>query len=107
VLNYGSPYQRTSKPSISEVLCGKTLYQLGEELNLHPITVQQRIRKHNNPYISERGIEKDFSTHNFSKKKGRKDIWLMPEHPCHAEWVADRKIDDAILKTQKGVKNAK
>ena len=107
VLNYGSPYQRTSKPSISEVLCGKTLYQLGEELNLHPITVQQRIRKHNNPYISERGIEKDFSTHNFSKKKGRKDIWLMPEHPCHAEWVADRKIDDAKLKQAQGVKNAK
>jgi hypothetical protein len=28
----------------------------------------------------------------------------MPEHPCHAEWVADRKIDDAFLKLQKGVK---
>ena len=106
VFNYGSPYQRAKKPSISEVLCGKTLYQLGEELNLHPITVQQRIRAHNNPYISMRGIEKDFSTHKFSKKKGRKDIWLMPEHPCYAEWVADRQLDDAFLKMQKGVKHA-
>jgi len=106
VFNYGSPYQRTSKPSISEVLCGKTLYQLGEELNLHPITVQQRIRAHNNPYISMRGIEKEFSTHNFSKKKGRKDIWLMPEHPCHAEWVEMKAKKDAELKQAKGVKHA-
>jgi len=105
VFNYGSPYQRTSKPSISEVLCGKTLYQLGKELNLHPISVQQRIRKHNNPYISEKGMDKPFPTHKYSKNKGRHDIWLMPEHPCYAEWVADRKIDDAFLRIQKGVKD--
>jgi len=106
VHNYGSPYQRRHSPTKPERLTGKTMYQLAEELNLHPITVQQRLFKHDNPYVSMQGIDKPFPTHQ-KWRKGRYDIWLMPEHPYHAEWVADRKIDDAKLKKAKGVKYAK
>ena len=105
VQKFGSPYQRRGKPTLSEELCGKTLQQLGAELNLHPITVQQRIRHHNNPYISMQGIEQPFSKHQYPKTKGRTDIWLMPEHPCHAEWVEMKAKKDAELKQAKGVKH--
>jgi len=105
VLNYGTPYMRRKQPTISEKLCGKTLDTLAKELNLHPISVQQRIRLYNNPYVSMRGKDKPFPTHQ-KFRVGRYDIWLMPEHPCHAEWVADRKVDDAKLKQAPGVIHA-
>ena len=105
VYSFGTPYMRRGKPTISEQLCGKTLDTLALELNLHPITVQQRIRHHNNPYISMQGIEQPFSKHQYPKTKGRTDIWLMPEHPCHAEWVEMKAKKDAELKQAKGVKH--
>jgi len=98
VRNFGSPYQRAGKPHISEVLCGKTIYQLAEELQLHPISIQQRIRNHNNPYQTTKDIIGKM--YDCDYKQGRKRCWLMEEHPCYAEWKKEKQIDDAFLKIQ-------
>ena len=90
-----TPYMRRAKPTESEQLCGKTLYQLAEELNLTPISVQQRIRLYGNPYISQRNIKQNENNSNY--RLGRYKLWLMEDHPCFAEWKASRDKQDAEL----------
>ena len=99
VNNYGTYLQRTSKPSISEELCGKTMQMLSDELNLSRVAIQQRIFKYNNPYITKLGtIESDEKTH--QPYKSRAEIWLAPEHPCYEEWVMDKAEADAKLRAE-------
>lgn len=99
VKNYGSPFQRAAKPNITEELCGKTMQMLSDELNLSRVSIQQRIYKFNNPYITLRGtIESDESTH--QPYKSRVEIWLMPEHPCYEEWVKEKAEADAKLRAE-------
>lgn len=100
VLNYGTPWQRASKPSRCEDVCGKTTIELSEELNLHPISVEQRVRKYANPYLSQNGTAKEQCEH--QPWRGRKKCWLMEEHPCYAEWKKEKQIADALLKIQAG-----
>jgi len=84
VNKFGSPYQRAEKPTKSEELCGKTLFQLAEELKLHPQTVMGRINTYRNPYISKWGISRSEKIYN--AVTGRYSTWLAEEHPCYAEW---------------------
>lgn len=100
VHNFGSPFQRSQKPTICEELCGKTTVELSEELNLHPISIEQRVRKYANPYKSAKDIKKEVAE--FKPFHGRRKSWLMEEHPCYAEWKKERQIDDAFLKIQAG-----
>ena len=101
VRNYGSPYQRATKPTISEKICGKTNDMLSRELNLHQVSVQQRLYKYKNPYITYVGsVAKEFPNH--KSFVARKVIWLMPEHPDHDNWVAKMAVIDAKLKADAG-----
>jgi len=95
VRNFGTPWQRAKTPSKSEELCGKTLHQLADELQMHPQSVMGRIIHHNNPYISERGIIRE--ENNSNAQGGRYDLWLMPEHPCYAEWKEQKDKKNAEL----------
>lgn len=50
VLNFGTPFQRRSKPSKYESKYGKTLPMLAEELGVHPTTLTMREQKYSNVY---------------------------------------------------------
>ncbi len=99
VKNYGSPFQRTTKPTLSEDLCGKTMQMLTDELNLSQVAIQQRIFKYKNPYICNNGeIALDKKKH--KPYKARAELWLMPEHPCYEEWVEQKAKVDAKLRAE-------
>lgn len=97
---FGTPYQRRAEPSITEELCGKTIWVLSQELNVHPVSIQQRIFKHNNPYISDMYTKKPVATH--CCKPRRAYLWLAPEHPCHDEWLSERLLQNEKLKLEAG-----
>ena len=83
VYNYGTPYQRRAKPSRYEAIYGKTCNEIALELNLHPFTVQCRLRKKGDCYYeSAWAHSKTTSNHNWKSdpKWNKNRRWLMPEH---------------------------
>lgn len=83
VMRFGTPFQRKSKPTICEIKHGKTVARIAQELNMHPVSIQERIRIHGNAYYES----------NYSHSKGNlgdtryKDTeWLHPSHPDYATW---------------------
>lgn len=105
VRNYGTPWQRANRPSLSEELCGKTIYQLADELSIHPISVQQRIKKYGNPYLSNKDMISEIP--NGKYRMGRKKCWLMEQHPCYAEWKEQKDKQNAELYRQGVLKQQK
>ena len=84
---YGTPFQRKAKPSKIEGKYGKTIFELGKQLNLHPISVVQRelwfgnvFRESNKPSPT-RG--KTLKPEEYKKwRKHYKDrFWLHKNHP--------------------------
>lgn len=94
VHKFGTPFQRRMYPTICEVLTGKTTLQLAAELNLHPITITERLRCFGDHLY-------DNPTHNVGKGTrgktwakvhwsisypGEAHSWLMPQHPDYNTW---------------------
>ena len=50
VLNYGSPFQRASKPSPCELIHQKTIYEVSLERNLHPQTIRRLLKTYGDAY---------------------------------------------------------
>ena len=106
---FGTPFQRRTEPTVCEQLTGFTAFQLGMILDLHPITVDNRIRKYNNPFV-EMGDGADRRPYkggvHWSKQPAFRDnqrawkSWLAPEHPCWAEWKSKRTKDLERMKTE-------
>lgn len=46
---YGSPYQRKKKPTPIEAKTGLTVLEWARRLNMHPLTIQNRFKKHGHP----------------------------------------------------------
>ena len=110
---FGSPWQRRSKPTVCEELTGFTAFQLAMIIDLHPITVDNRIRLYNNPFV-EMGDRADVGITrrpynngvHWSKQPAFRDnqrawkSWLAPEHPCWAEWKSKRTKDLERMKIE-------
>tara|TARA_R110000803_G_scaffold24966_5_gene59845 strand:- start:1709 stop:2185 length:477 start_codon:yes stop_codon:yes gene_type:complete len=96
VRNYGTPYQRRCEENLCESLTGRTQQELSDELKIHPVSVQQRITKYNNPYISYQGSHKTECNH--KKFKTTDKLWLMEEHPDYPEWKAQKEQQDLELR---------
>ena len=94
VHKFGTPFQRRSYPTIAEVMTGKTALQLAAELNLHPITIAERLRyfgdhTYDNPE-HKRGKGTRGKTwakvHWTESYPGMAHSWLMPQHPEYHTW---------------------
>lgn len=92
VMNFGTPYQRRKRPTLIEIMTGKTRYEIAEELDLHPLTVLIRLQTH-----GSYRFEKDNYGHNAHSKVAEVNWrerliepshkgWLMPQHPEYGTW---------------------
>jgi len=112
IYKYGSPWQRRTKPTKCEELTGIVSYQLAKILDVHPITVDDRIREYNNPFVvlsnrSDAGIGRPptsgviwYKQPLFKDNIRAWKSWLAPEHPCHAEWKAKKTANMEKLMTE-------
>ena len=46
VRNYGTPFQRHPKPSVEEIMYGRTVGELAKEKGCHPLTIKNRLKEH-------------------------------------------------------------
>ena len=95
VHNYGTPYQRSAKPSRYEELYGKTSNEIALELNLHPFTVQCRLRNHGDCYYeSSYTNSRSQFPHNWKTdpKWNKNRRWLMPEHHDYDKWFSTPEV---------------
>tara|TARA_R110002126_G_scaffold274960_2_gene420247 strand:- start:114 stop:512 length:399 start_codon:yes stop_codon:yes gene_type:complete len=83
VMRFGTPFQRKSKPTVCEIRHGKTVARIAGELDMHPVSIQERLRIHGDAYYKS----------NYSHSRGcrgdhrYKDVeWLHPKHPDYATW---------------------
>lgn len=92
VMNFGTPYQRRNRPTLCEVMTGKTRYELARELDLHPLTVFLRLQNHGDPYATNDSY--GHTRHSKTAEVNWKDQlihpghkgWLMPQHPEFGTW---------------------
>tara|TARA_R110001606_G_scaffold8060_3_gene35418 strand:- start:5806 stop:6306 length:501 start_codon:yes stop_codon:yes gene_type:complete len=92
VRNFGSPFMRKPKPSLSEVMYNKTLRELGKELGAHPTTIDQRIRLRGSAYLDSLyqhmlGTKKEgVIDWEYEKKALKPQGWLHKKHPAYTMW---------------------
>jgi hypothetical protein len=92
VYNYGTPYQRAAQPSVWEEKYRKTQIEIAYELDTHPVTLQQKLRRYGDCYYSSAYTKKK-SNHREGWKNDPKYTkcrrWLMPEHPNYKEFFGE------------------
>ena len=95
VSKFGSPLQRKAKPSKAELIHNKTEGELALEINIHPQSIRQRLRKHNDAYHinpvkvgnpNAGAIYSDDDWRDWPKVKNSV-FWL---HPLHPDYPAER-----------------
>ena len=105
LLNFGTPWQRRAKPTRFELLHSRTRYEIAEELNVHPGTVECHMHNSKNAYIIPERRDGTGPGY-WNLGKGRfgdshwRDMiqsrrytgwcpgwtWLMPQHPDYEAW---------------------
>lgn len=85
IMHYGTPWQRRGKPSIYEIVYGKTCEELCRLANLSPQTIRSRMKK------GASFEELMAPTTRKLKSKELKSIpnsqaWLHPNHSEYATW---------------------
>ena len=88
---YGSPFQRKPKPTVCEVMYGKTQYEIADEENIHPGSLIVRLYDQGDAYYRsnyQKTIGYDYGGREWkSDKKAQKPQgWLSEEHPCYTTW---------------------
>lgn len=88
---YGSPFQRKPKPTITEVMYGKTKYEIADEENIHPGSLIIRLYEQGDAYYRSNHqytIGKQYGGRDWkSDKKAQKPQgWLDKKHPAHTKW---------------------
>ena len=92
VRNYGTPFQRKPKPSYSQLMYNKTLFELAEEIGAHPTAIDQRIRLRGSAYLDSAyqhmlGTKKQGVIDWEKQKKALKPQgWLHKKHPAYTMW---------------------
>ena len=99
VKNYGTPFQRKGKPTKCEELYHKTEGELALAINIHPQSIRQRVRKHNNAYYvnpakvgnpNAGAIYSDNDWRDWPKVKNSV-FWLHPLHPDYPVERGDKR----------------
>ena len=116
IRHFGTPFQRRSEPTKCEQLTGFTCFQLATIMDLHPMTIDTRIMHYNNPFVqsgdrADAGVQRGpISGVHWTKQKPFKNnirawkSWLMPQHPCWAEWKEEKRQNCERLKTEAVIK---
>ena len=86
---FGTPYQRKAKPTKCEIVHGKTVYQLAQELGITHITVHKLVREGRDPYQEHGNRGKRRGGREFEFSYPCKEGWLMPQHPDFDTWRAE------------------
>ena len=87
VHNFGSPYQRSAKPSRWELKYWKTAKELCYEFRLHINTLELREKKYGTIYCEDKIKKKKriYPIPDMSPVENQKP-WLMKEHPDYVAW---------------------
>lgn len=100
VRNFGNPWQRRAKPTHYEKKYARTLYEIAEERNLHPITVIGHEKRYNNIWyynpdhhntgvsrMPYNGVHWRYKLQgNVYKSWANQYPWLHPDHPDYEHW---------------------
>jgi len=87
VQNYGTPFQRKATPTLCEQIHGKTDYELGIELNIHPQSIRRKVRLYGDAYYENPRQAHPFRGKVISSKKDWRSntkktrFWLHPRNP--------------------------
>jgi hypothetical protein len=98
VRNFGTPFQRRSRPTKCETITGRTLGQWAKSLNMHPVSIYLRLTKHGDPRRESPGGQGRSQAHtrrapiHWSERKTAREMagecWLHPLHPNYANWMS-------------------
>lgn len=86
VLNYGTPFQRKTKPTKCEQIHHKTDYELALELDLHPQSVRRRVNTYGDAYRENPHHEHPLrgkvisATDDWRSYTKKTKFWLHPSH---------------------------
>ena len=88
---YGSPFQRKPKPTVTELMYGKTKYEIADEENIHPGSLIVRLYEQGDAYYRSNHqytIGNDYGGREWkSDKKAQKPQgWLHENHMWHKMW---------------------
>jgi hypothetical protein len=91
VARFGSPYQRKAKPGIWERVYCKTLWELTDELDMHPMSIQNRHYSCGNVYETKSGKSHPSkgsgdSSQWLNQPQYKKLAWLHELHPDYEAW---------------------
>ena len=84
---FGTPFQRTRRPSMFEYKWGMTLTDIAELLDISECNVRNRTGRHGTPFLNLRRQKKGIP---FKLRPGEKPhkSWLHPLHPSYSKWQA-------------------
>ena len=103
--NFGTPYQRRAKPTFWETHYGRTLYELAEEVLLHPQTLKLKHDTHGSVFVNtdhgktkqphQRSVQQRWREAVQSGDYWRKQSpWLHPLHPDYDAWRTGKLFAD-------------
>ena len=103
--NFGTVFQRRAKPTKYEIKYGRTLYEIAEERNLHPITIVHHEVTHSDAYFTNpTGRGGSPSSHGNwrdavqSGRYWRKQVaWMHPAHPEYENWRSGKMFPETHL----------
>lgn len=85
VHKFGTPWQRKAKPNSYEAKYGRSLNELSEMLNMHPVSVALRERAHGNVFYQGRENVPMRHNHSYEYREVIRNLfWLHPNHPDYA-----------------------
>ena len=108
--NFGTMYQRRRKPTRYERMYGRTLFEIAEERNLHPITIESHQKNHGDAYYTNPlrtwNTRPSYGTGSTpvwreAVQEGRywrkQNPWLHPHHPDYNAWREGKLYPDEYI----------
>ena len=91
VRNYGTPFQRHPKPSVEEIMYGRTVGELAKEKGCHPLTIKNRLKEHGTVHYESKmdhNLGRVYGDYHWAKGKRytKPNGWLHPLHPQYKMW---------------------
>ena len=108
--NFGTMYQRRMKPTKFERMYGRTLFEIAEERNLHPITIESHQKTHGDAYYTN-PLRHWHTGRNYGAngtpvwreavQDGRywrkQNPWLHPHHPDYDDYRSGKMFPDEYI----------
>lgn len=109
-MRFGTPFQRRMHPTRCEKISGRTVGQWARALDMHPVSIDLRIHRHNDPtFVHSNGYgantihsrrAKIHWTDARLKKTFGERCWLHPRHHNYENWMAQFKRFDKYFAGQ-------